>query len=273
MNTDQLAERSFKEVVEAASDLDFTGERIVPGKTAEALFREHEERYVFAGQYVPGKDVLDVACGTGIGTSFLRGAGARRVWGLDIAPDAISYAKVRYPECEFALSDATNLCLDDESVDVVISFETVEHVDNQIGFLMECRRVLKLGGVLICSTPNLEISRWSASNPFHTREFAPKEFLDLVKSAFPSAELFAQKSRSFLPYLSRKLILGVLEWLRLRRVIEGMLVYKRAPGRSRMEFVNDLSGLAESICRYTPNFLRQPTFLIAVAHKTPTHTA
>ena len=106
--TDRLMEESITPVATEAVDLEFTGERIVPGKTAEALFRHHEERYIFAGQYVRGKDVLDIACGTGVGASFLRGAGAHRVWGLDIDPDAISFAKARYAECEFAQSDATD---------------------------------------------------------------------------------------------------------------------------------------------------------------------
>src|SRR6267143_674405 len=123
MKAKGLIEESMTTLGAAVPDLEFTGERIVPGKTGEALFREHEERYVFAGQHVSGKDVLDVACGTGVGTSFLRGAGARRVWGLDIDPDAIAFAKARYGDCEFAESDATDLCLPDSSIDVVVSFE------------------------------------------------------------------------------------------------------------------------------------------------------
>ncbi len=221
-------------------DLEFTGERIVPGKTAEALFREHEERYVFAGQYVAGKEVLDVACGTGVGTSFLRGAGARRVWGLDIDSEAIAFAKARYGECEFAQNDATDLRLPDSSVDVVVSF----------------------------STPNLEISRWGRDNPFHVREFHPMEFKELVESVFSRVELFGQRNRACLTYVPKKIILRGLERLRLRGTVEKILARKSDSGSFRAGFINDVSRLRESVQAYHPSILSQPSFLIAVARST-----
>ena len=257
--------------MEAANpNLEFTGERIVPGKTGEELFLEHEERYVFAGQYVSGKDVLDVACGTGVGTSFLHAAGARRTWGLDRDPGAIAFAKAEYRECEFALCEATDLCLPDSSVDVVVSFETLEHLSDQRRFLMECRRVLRPGGVLICSTPNLEISRWSASNPYHIRELKPREFQKLVGEVFLSVELFGQRNRAYLSYVPRKTILRVLECLRLRATMERILGRKSAPESFRSGFVNDVSRLRESILAYRWNLLSRPMFLIAVARDSKT---
>ncbi len=265
MKADGPTEESISRVAAVEPELEFTGKRIVPGRTVEALFREHEERYIFAGQYVSGKDVLDVACGTGVGASFLREAGARSVWGLDIDPDAIAFAKGRYRDCEFAQSDATDLCLPDSSVDVVVSFETLEHLKDQRKFLMECRRVLRPGGTLICSTPNLGISRWGAGNPFHVREFSPMEFKELVEGAFSSVELFAQRDRAYLPYVGRLIFLRALERLRLRGTVECILRRKPASKSLRTAFVNDVSGLRENISAYRWNFLRQPTFLIAVA--------
>jgi predicted RNA methylase len=119
MNTSRPAFESIPSTKESVSEFEFTGERIVPGRTAEHLFREHEERYAFAAQYVKGKDVLDVACGTGVGSWFLRRAGARKVWGLDIDPQAVAFAKARYADVSFAQCDATELCLPDRSIDVV----------------------------------------------------------------------------------------------------------------------------------------------------------
>jgi len=259
----------MKAGVATAPKLEFTGERIVPGKTAESLFREHEERYVFAAQYVSGKDVLDVACGTGIGTSLLRGAGARKVWGIDIDPDTIAFARSNYKDCEFVQGEATALCLPDSSVDVVVSFETLEHVKNQQEFLVECCRILKPGGVLICSTPNRGISRWSAGNPFHVREMHPVEFRDLLGSVFASVELFAQKNRAYLLYVARTLTLRALERLRLKSSFKRLLGVGASANAFRAEFVNDTSALSRSIDPYCSSFLRQPTFLIAVAHKEP----
>src|ERR1700726_2641680 len=68
----------------AAPDIHYTGERIVPGKIPENLFLEHGPRYVFAGGFVNGMRVLDVACGSGIGTHYLLKAGAQSCLGFDI---------------------------------------------------------------------------------------------------------------------------------------------------------------------------------------------
>lgn len=261
----QLMEESASRVAATQPDLKFTGERIVPGKTAEALFREHEERYVFAGQYASGKDVLDVACGTGVGTAFLFAAGARSVLGLDIDPDAIAFAKAKYPECEFAQSDATALCLSNASVDVVVSFETLEHLRDHTKFLNECRRVLRPDGMLICSTPNRAISRWSAGNPFHVREFYPLEFEEVLKNIFSSVELFGQKDRAYLPYVAKKTLRRLLERSQVSGRVDKLLVRKTETGPFRARFVDDATSSRENISVYRRGFLRQPTFLIAVA--------
>jgi 2-polyprenyl-3-methyl-5-hydroxy-6-metoxy-1,4-benzoquinol methylase len=253
----------------AGESLKFTGERIVPGRTAEALFREHEQRYVFAGQYVSGKNVLDIACGTGVGTSFLLRNGATRVWGFDIDAEAVAFAKAKYPDCEFGQCDATalNLLLEDASLDVVVSFETLEHLKPQREFLLACRRVLKPGGLLICSTPNLGVSRWSASNPYHVREFHPEEFRDLLESMFASVELFSQTNRALLSYAPRKLLRRALDAVHLTGGVERLLG-RRPPGESlREDFINDIPALNGSISKYQRSFLNQPTFLLAVARK------
>src|SRR5579859_6468672 len=130
MSTEGVTNRGLPQLGKAAPDLDFTGERIVAGKTEAALFREHEARYVFAGQFVKGKEVLDVACGTGLGTQYLLKAGAARCQGIDIDPAAIAYANRAYGGCFFSCGDATEIGLADNSVDVVVSFETIEHVRN-----------------------------------------------------------------------------------------------------------------------------------------------
>jgi ubiquinone/menaquinone biosynthesis C-methylase UbiE len=247
--------------------MEFTGERIVPGSTAEALFREHEERYVFAGKFVAGKKVLDVACGTGIGTSFLHRAGAQQVWGLDIDPGAVAFAKSRYPDCQFAEGDATNICLPPNSMDIVVSFETLEHLQNQEQFLRACQRVLKPGGVLICSTPNLGVSRWSACNPYHVREFYPREFRELIRRVFSRVELFGQKDRQLLTYAPRKTIRRVLEKMRLISFFESNGPNSASKEPFRQEFLTDQSCSGEAISTYKQAFFKQPTFLIAVAYK------
>jgi len=262
--------RTGSEGDDAVVVLPYTGERLVPGKVPEALFREHEARYVFAGQFVAGKDVLDVACGTGTGTSYLLRAGARNCIGLDIDKGAVDYAKASYNGCAFAQSDATDLTLRAESVDVVVSFETIEHVNDQHKFLAECRRVLRPGGLLICSTPNHAISRWWEHNPFHVHELGVSEFRQLVEGRFGNAKLYAQETKLYPVYVCQVVLLPMLERLRVKEVIKRVIGYKSSPLALRNEFVGNTGNSGGEIGPYRFSPVRQPRFLIAVANKPET---
>jgi len=252
---------------ESQRELEFTGERIVPGKTVEALFREHEERYIFAGRYVTGKDVLDIACGTGVGTSFLRRAGARSILGLDIAEDAVAYAKARYPACEFAQGDAMNLCLPSESVDVVVSFETLEHIQEQEKFLIECWRVLRPGGTLICSTPNKTVYRWQGTNPFHFRELTLPRFVDLVSTYFSQVKVFSQSDQIYPFFVVWRLVSRALDRLNLKQTIKGLVKRDAAGGELPEEFCERDHILIHPTQLHRITWLKQPTYLIAVGQK------
>jgi SAM-dependent methyltransferase len=135
-------------------ELEWDGERVVPGKTPEAVFRQTEMRYVFAGRFAKGCVVLDVASGSGIGTHHLLRAGAKCCIGLDLSPESTQYASSNYPGCNFAVCNAADLCLADRSVDLIVSFETIEHLPDPTAFLLQCKRVLRPNGLLLCSTPN-----------------------------------------------------------------------------------------------------------------------
>lgn len=269
MSASRLTADRFPGIAEEIPNLEFTGERIIPGKTEEALFREHEERYVFAGQYVAGKDVLDVACGTGIGTQYLRKAGAKNCIGLDIDGEAIDYARAAYQECLFLQSDAVCLNLPDECVDVVVSFETIEHLADQAGFLEECRRVLRAGGLLICSTPNRAISHWGERNPFHVHELGVAEFRRLVERKLGTAELYAQRMTLVPAHVYRFARTRILEGLGIRRPLRAVKRWIRGeapPLTFPKEFGEDLRARpAIGKFRFSP--FSQPTYVIAVAVK------
>lgn len=266
MKANAPAEEAFSRVGQVAEDLEFTGERIVPGKTEEAVFREHEERYVFAGRYVAGKDVLDVACGTGIGTAYLLHAGARSCAGVDIDKGAIDYAEANYKGCMFAQSNATELPLPDASVHVVVSFETIEHVRNQEQFLEECRRVLRPGGLLICSTPNQAIFRWDRRNPFHLCELTPHEFIGLVGTHFADLSLFAQAEKIYPLHVVRRLTSDFLERLSLKRAIKGLLGLRTVPDKRRRCSFCDGNASIE-IRHYRQAWFIKPVYMIAVCRK------
>lgn len=248
-------------------ELPFTGERMVPGKSEAGLFLEHEARYIFAGELVRDKSVLDVACGAGIGTHYLLTRGARSCVGLDIDAPSVAFARAAYRGCEFAECDAANLCVADSSMDVVVSFETIEHLRDYGKFLSECRRVLKPGGILICSTPNRTISRWATDNPFHVREFTVTEFRDMLETIFTNVELFGQKNTNQLLYAGQRILSRVLHAIRLMNVAKGVLGRKAASPLIRVTFDGASAGPEQEIERFRDSPLVQPKYVIAVARR------
>lgn len=255
--------------VPAALSLPFTGERIVPGKVEEGIFREHEARYLFAGRLVKDKQVLDLACGTGIGTYHLLKAGAQTCVGLDIDKGAIDYARDAYKGCVFAQCNATSLCLPDASVDVVVSFETIEHVQDQMNFLLECKRVLRPRGILVCSTPNRTMFRWEKKNPYHIHELSVLEFKKLVETMFMDVQLYSQKNEAYLLYVPKTLTLRLLDQLKLKNTVKRILGWKPAPTALRSEFDGNRSNSDSEIRPYQADPLAQPLYIIAVGRKPP----
>src|SRR6266536_6693906 len=135
--------------------LDDTGERMLPEKAAATTFWEHIYRYRFATRFVRGKRVLDIACGEGYGTAALSRAGAASVIGVDISEETCEHARRKYG-VDARQGSADQIPLPAQSIDVVVSFETIEHVERPEAFLDECLRVLAPGGMLVLSTPNRE---------------------------------------------------------------------------------------------------------------------
>ena len=176
-------------------ELEFTGERFTPECVREIAY-EHWHRYAWAGRQVNGLEVLDAACGEGYG-SHLLGHSARRVTGVDIDSGAIAHARSRYarPNIRFECADCTQLPLDDDSVDAVVYFETLEHLEAQDRLLAEFRRVLRPDGFLLLSSPDRQTysDETGYNNPFHVRELYRDELESLLGRHFPASQLFGQK--------------------------------------------------------------------------------
>jgi SAM-dependent methyltransferase len=173
--------------------LDYTGERMVPEKADPYTFWEHIYRYRFAAQFVKGKSVLDIACGEGYGAAALLKAGAKSVIGIDVSPDACLHAHKKYG-VDARVGDAQNIPLENASVDVVVSFETIEHVSQPSQFLDECARVLTPGGMMVVSTPNRDAyHKHTPHNPFHLKELNEAEFVGLLEARFKRTRIFTQR--------------------------------------------------------------------------------
>lgn len=172
-------------------------ERIIRDDTAIGIVTIHLKRYEFARPYCMGKRVLDVACGVGYGAHYLA-RGALQVVGVDIDPEAITYARRRYGDLSnlsFIEGDATALKLRDHSFDVVCSFETIEHLADVQAYLREVQRVLVPKGLYIVSTPVVPHSTRTPSNPHHYQEWSPEDFRAVLLHYFSHIELFSQTRR------------------------------------------------------------------------------
>lgn len=146
--------------IEIKMKKEYSGERFLPDECKGEMAIEHYQRYQFAKYLVENKTVLDVACGEGYGSSLLA-ENASKVVGMDIDKLVIAKANEKYgnSKLSFVEGNITQIPFEDNAFDVIISYETIEHVSEKIQkiFLSEIVRVLKQDGLLVMSTPNKAI--------------------------------------------------------------------------------------------------------------------
>jgi ubiquinone/menaquinone biosynthesis C-methylase UbiE len=172
----------------------WTGERLettVFGRIAI----EHLHRYALALNYVENKIVLDIASGEGYGSNLLSKK-AKFVYGVDIDKSAVLNARNKYShnKIQFLEGSTSKIPLKSSSVDIVTSFETIEHHDEHEQMMIEIKRVLKPNGILFISSPDkLHYSDYrNYKNEHHKKELYKKEFNNLLMTSFKNTELFSQ---------------------------------------------------------------------------------
>lgn len=177
--------------------MEFTGERFIPNQSGDEIQLEHFQRYHFVKELVKGKIVLDAACGEGYGSAILSES-AQSVTGIDIDLQTILEAQKKYQKdnLQFFQANIAEIPFKDASVDVVISFETIEHVNYELQklFLKEIKRVLKPDGLLVMSTPNKRVysDLFDYQNQFHIKEFYKDEYETFLRSEFQNVVLYRQ---------------------------------------------------------------------------------
>lgn len=172
------------------ADLEPTGERFLPEHyRGQLVHAEHLARYRLAAQLAAGKTVLDVACGEGYGSALLAAAGAASVVGVDVDADTVAHVAAHHP-VDARLGDVAALPFDDGAFDLVVSFETIEHVQEPERALDELARVCAPEGLVVISTP--VAGQYQVENEFHVREFGHEEFAGLLRDRFPAVRLLFQ---------------------------------------------------------------------------------
>jgi len=179
----------------AMAEMEFTGERMTTAYKSYGSI-EHLHRYsVIQNLLKSDMTVLDVACGEGYGTSMIS-AKVKKVYGVDISAEAISHASDKYKtsNIEFIQASALEIPLPDRSIDLIVSFETLEHLEDHDMMLSELKRILKNEGTLVISTPDKNNYEKDIPNPFHVRELTFEEFKGLLNRYFSIAKFCFQKT-------------------------------------------------------------------------------
>jgi SAM-dependent methyltransferase len=142
----------------------------------------HVRRYEWACGLVAGR-ILDVACGSGYGTAMLADRGSAT--GVDRDEEALATARSRTARATFVQVELPRLPFGDATFDAVVSFETVEHLEDDVAFLRELGRVVRPGGTVLLSTPNRAVTSPDGPppNPFHVREYVLEELLAAARAA------------------------------------------------------------------------------------------
>jgi ubiquinone/menaquinone biosynthesis C-methylase UbiE len=228
----------------------FTGERVIPDRyELKPMLQEHLIRYEFAVPQVLGADVIDLGCGCGYGAHLMATQGARSVAGVDLAEDALEYARQNYfaPNLSFEVMDVTALRFPDDRFTAVVCLEVFEHVDDYQALLREAVRVLKPGGTLVLSTPNKLV--WSPGrekpiNPWHISEFTREEFGRIMDSHLGDVQYWCQTNSTpgVIPFILANLrlqgyyvrsdssVARVVEWLHGKAMQVAMLPPRLIPG-------------------------------------------
>ncbi len=182
-------------------------------RTIDLVEYEHRARYLWAAEVLGGGEILDVACGTGHGSEILARLGP--VTGIDVAPEAVERARGRTTGT-FIEASVPPIPLDTDGFDAIVSFETIEHIEEDGQLVAEFSRVLKPGGVLLISSPNSAVTSpdGEVGNQFHVREYTLAELKALlVGHGFEVVDVLGQGRQT--SGRARKLIRSVLWRTRL----------------------------------------------------------
>jgi SAM-dependent methyltransferase len=172
-------------------DPDFSSVTEAPGLKAspEQLTRLYH-RYRFALDFCEAKDVLEVACGSGLGLGFMARK-ARCVVGGDIDEKNIRLARrlEKGPNTRIIAMDAHRLPFRDRSFDVLLLFEAIYYFESPEAFILEANRVLRPRGTFVIGAVN---GTWPDlhPSPFARRYFSVPELVQMMEMRFSRTEAY-----------------------------------------------------------------------------------
>lgn len=170
-------------------------ERFEETDTPSYAIQSAIHKYIFASEFSKNKIILDIACGIGYGSDIiLNNNEPKFLVAADNYFDGIRFGKNSYHRSiNFCNLSALQLPFADHCFDVVVSFETIEHLKDLQIFLNDVSRILKKDGMFICSTPNRVWSqRVGIQNPFHIKEYTHNELIEILSKHFTKIKSHGQ---------------------------------------------------------------------------------
>ena len=173
-----------------------TGERVIEKEYMQCrseyfIYMCHVATYNFVIPYVKGKNILEFGCGSGYGSHILADH-CQHITAVDISSESILYAQDNYKSENLVFKQISNienhpLEFDDDSFDVIISFQVIEHLSNDKAYINQLHRVLKENGKIIIVTPNKTYRLYSFQKPwnmYHIKEYNMKELSNTISNKF-----------------------------------------------------------------------------------------
>jgi 2-polyprenyl-3-methyl-5-hydroxy-6-metoxy-1,4-benzoquinol methylase len=188
------------------------GTEIVPDSVAEARrdYPRFWASYAWASGFVEGKRVLDAACGSGFGSAML-GERAVRVLGLELEEVLLGHARSHFgsDNVSFLRWDLHEKLLTEDRFDVLVSFQTLEHVEDPEKVLSALNGVLTEEATAVFGVPNGEHEmRDGKGKPYHVRQFTRKGLGELLGRHYHEVEFFSQVYRKGWGHYVSKLFTG-----------------------------------------------------------------
>ncbi|MBN2355228.1 methyltransferase domain-containing protein [candidate division KSB1 bacterium] len=234
-----------------------TGERILPTSEGEVsyVFTRHKFAYEYIQSFVDNKDVIDVGCGSGYGSHILAQR-ARRVTGIDHEAEAIRFCRRHYAAAnlEFIRADASTF-VPESRYDLAVCLQAIEHFADVSAFLDRLMQMVKPGGMIFISTPNVRKKyKGTKKNPYHHSEMSHDQFVEILRDKFERFDMLG------VAYARRN---------RLRSVLAKMPFYRWGRFIKRSSRIKKIAGRALDLTRFEvirEGLAEQAADLLAVCH-------
>jgi SAM-dependent methyltransferase len=143
------------------------------------------QAYHLAKPYIKG-DLLELGCGEGRGIGVI-GPLADSYSAIDKIKPIVEHLATQYPDYEFIDGHFPPMPYEDNRFDTIVTFQVIEHIQDDQLFLKEIHRILKPGGKALITTPNIKMTL--TRNPWHIREYTADELNGHCKKYFEHVEM------------------------------------------------------------------------------------